>query len=568
MPAPAAGRTSERVVFLAFLAVPLAACPALWDQFTTVKWYALEALAAAWILAEVFPARSATLPSRPRGLRVLVPLLAALSVASALRMGLGAAVGPLVERLAFASLALCSYWLLRRGGKLLAPARAATALALATVTALGLAQALGRDPLAMLNASDGRGSTFGNANMAAQYVGLALLLLLAGPWPRRRARVAAEIAVMAAALGWLAVLGTRSVMLALGVTALAWAALAGGRSRRVVVAAAAVVAALGLAWWAGTWMLSPENRARKAASSEHRLAVWSDTLRMIADHPLGVGSGGFEDVFRSYQATGATFADERIVFRQPHNEPLRITAEEGVPFVVVLLAAVGVLARACWPVLRADPGRPTVRLVLAWSVFLAVEGFFQFPFAMAFGVLATAVLVGAAVFLAAGGTVASDRPAARWPWRAAGALAAAALLAGGARLALSESLFVARRSELAAQEAACRLDPRNLAACTMGAWLRSAQGDLAGGRAAAAKVLRRAPHYPPAIKLIAEQALAAGDRDAACVYLYAYDQLFRGQSTMAPELARSCPAALREQAARRVPSPHYRRFPLAGADAR
>jgi hypothetical protein len=81
-------------------------------------------------------------------------------------------------------------------------------------------------------------------------------------------------------------------------------------------------------------------------------------------------------------------------------------------------------------------------------------------------------------------------------------------------------------------------------------------------------VLRRAPHYPPAVKLLAQQALLAGDRDAACVYMAAYEALFRGRSTLHSELVDNCDPQRRAVATGRVPTPFYARFPLAGDDAR
>src|SRR5688572_30767201 len=100
MRAPAlASRVADAVAFIAFLAVPLLALPAFWDQFVTVKWYALEALAAGWLVAEVWAGGGRC----PRFLRENVLLAAAaavLALASVFRSGTGPALAPLVERLA------------------------------------------------------------------------------------------------------------------------------------------------------------------------------------------------------------------------------------------------------------------------------------------------------------------------------------------------------------------------------------------------------------------------------------------------------------------------------------
>jgi hypothetical protein len=140
------------------------------------------------------------------------------------------------------------------------------------------------------------------------------------------------------------------------------------------------------------------------------------------------------------------------------------------------------------------------------------------------------------------------------------------LLAAG-RVALSERLFVAHHNDLQAQERACRLDPRNVAACVMASWLRGSAGDVEGAREGLVSVLRRAPHYPPAIKLLAQQALVSGDREAACVYMAVFEALFRGGSSLHADFASSCDEGERQTAWQRVPSPHYERFPLAGQDA-
>jgi O-antigen ligase len=557
---------ADAVVFVAFLAVPLAVWPAFWDQYVTVKWYVLEVLAACWLLAEAW-AGSGGWPRFVRENVALVLPAGALGLFSVLRSGPGAALAPLVERTAVLALALCAYWWLRRRQESLAPARAASALALAVVTAVGVAQALGRDPLAALNAGDGRGSTFGNANMAAQYAALALLLLLLDrPWPRPRWRRAGEALVAATAAAWLLLLGTRSVILALGAGLAAPLLLARRTAPRKAVAVAGVAAVVALAWLAAARFLDEDRHGRKAASAEHRLHVWSDTVRLVADHPLGVGAGRFEDAYRPYQATGRGFADEMQVYRHPHSEYLRVAAEEGLPLLLLVGALLVRLA------VRVTQGarqreRPGLPLVAAGGAFLAVEATFQFPLALAFPALAAALLLGLALWHAEGAPeppAAPSRPAA---WRAATVLAALFLLWGSVRMARSEWLFVNARQDVDAQERACRLDPRNLPACVQGAWLRGAT-DLPGARAGLARVLRRAPHYPPAMKLLAQQALAAGDLQAACLYLTAYDTLFRGQSSLHGELAARCDENARRAAAARVPSPHYDRFPLTGADAR
>jgi len=120
------------------LAVPLVVSPLFWDQYLTVKWYALEVLAALWLAVEVWAVGSAGLPDFLRRQRWAVLALAALEAVSVLRQGAHAALGPLVERGAVCALVLCAYWSFRRRGPALELLRTSTAVALGVVLLWGV----------------------------------------------------------------------------------------------------------------------------------------------------------------------------------------------------------------------------------------------------------------------------------------------------------------------------------------------------------------------------------------------------------------------------------------------
>ena len=207
-------------VVLAFLAVPLVASSRFTDQFTSVKWYALEALGLAWFVAEWL--RRPTWPSFSRRAALGLSALVVLVVAGSLRQGPAWAMEPLLARSGFALVALASFAYFRRTGLAIGPLRAAVAVACAAVTALGFLQLAGLCPLPWLTAGDQVSATFGNVNMAAQFVALALVVLLAtaevGADPgRSKGAVAALPVVVAAGLVYLHFMGSRSVPLALAV---------------------------------------------------------------------------------------------------------------------------------------------------------------------------------------------------------------------------------------------------------------------------------------------------------------------------------------------------------------
>jgi O-antigen ligase len=526
--------------------VPLVVWPDLAEPYTASKWALLAVFAAAWLLVERLVHGSRGTPFFLRRTWPAWAPLAAIVLAGSLRNGLDWALEPLTARAAFVAVAFCGYWQFRRERAGPVPASGALLVSTLAVGAVCLVQVAGLDPLWWLPGGDHRSATFGNANMAAQFLGLASVFLLAahgeGKSGRRRERAAELCAAIAVAYAVL--VGARSAALALaaGVAALAGLGrLRRGRAARIGVAAAVLGALAALPAPGPVGPLSAELRQSKSASAGWRLAVWSDTLRLVADHPAGVGAGNFEHAFVPYALAGRAKPGEAIVFRSPHSEPLRLVAEEGIAGALLLLGLLGALARALhrsrsfagW---RSGDGA----LLVSCGAFLSVESLFQFPFELAFPALVSAQLVGLAL-------ASTDEPEAARASRRARARLADVLCALGAlafavaagRL-VSARVLAGRTADAAALERACALDPRRLEACTQAAWLRGTAGDHAGLRKGAARVLERAPHYFPALKLLGEDLLAEGRTAEGCLYLRRYDALFGGRSSASEFVRARC----------------------------
>src|SRR5687767_2377875 len=190
--------------------------------FASPKWHLLVWCALLLLIAQL--ARPHALPA-PRFLvdvRFALILLAGLAVASCLRNGLPASVAPLVARAAGVALVVALAAELRLHPTSLGLIAGAVCLSASLIVAAGLSQLVGLDPLAALPGGDQRSSFFGNVNLAAQFLGFAVImmfLLRGGSGPRMRAAVDA---LMAATLAYLHLLACRSVLLALGVAALFW----------------------------------------------------------------------------------------------------------------------------------------------------------------------------------------------------------------------------------------------------------------------------------------------------------------------------------------------------------
>jgi len=489
----------------------------------------------------------------------------------------------LLDRISFVLLSLAAYWYFRRNqawtGAITLGCGAATALVVGVV----LAQTLGWQPLASLRAGDQRSAFFGNVNIAAQYLGFAVILMLAGPAGESRSRAAAALreTLATASLVCLYFLCCRSVLLALGGALIVLLATerrrAASLARMLAVTAAAIVCLLYFGPRLGgrsalLHFLSPEVLAQKAGSADLRLAVWRSTLGLVRDHPLGVGSGNFGDAFIPYQLGLATIPGEAVLFRTPHNEYLRAFAEEGVLFGVIAAVLLVSLLRELHGSPRIERWRSGPGALLGTAAtFLAVEAFFQFPLGTAFGCLMAAVLLGLALATLEppppGPEGEAPRRESRGRWRALGTLVAGAALVLLGRSVASELLFVNRRGDVAAQEMACRLDPRNLPACVTAAWLRARAGGPGEARALLLRVLRSSPYYHPAIRLLGEEAVARGDREEGCLYFWVHDQLFRERSAVHEQVGPLCGGAAPARLPAGITMPYYGTLPVAGSDA-
>jgi O-Antigen ligase len=564
----------EALVLAMFLVVPVCASSLFWDQFTTVKWYALHALAILLLLAQLRRYPSRPLPDLLKKLWLPMSALAALAVYNCVRSGLAVAMQPLLERFTFVTVALCLFGYLQRNQGDTDRIGIAVGAATVLVDAYGLAQELGFRPLPPLTAGDQRSSFFGNVNLAAQFLGFATLFLLSlrtrGAAGRPGRALALE-AVLVATFVYLYLLRCRSVFLALAAAAALW--LVKRPDAKWVLArtlpAAALIAFLlfrGAVPGATPLSTGPATAQAKASSFSIRLGLLEATLRMIRENPMGVGSGNYADQFVPYLSRGRLVPDESLLYASPHNEYLRVVAEEGWVFALLVAGVLAVFLRQLHRSSAIDRWRSDQGILLgSMIVFYAVEGAFQFPLSMAVGSMMAAFIAGLGLRCLsrppdAVGTSAVPRSrdrAVTAGWLIAASAAGVALY----RMAASEYLFVhsQRRVDL---ERACRLNARNTEACVLAAWTQIQAGDDPAARRSLAAVLKHFPYYYPAIKLLAENAFARGETGEGCLYFWIYDGLFRGASTLHGVLVERCPAGVLDGFRNRVPMPRYGEFPF------
>lgn len=293
------------------------------------------------------------------------------------------------------------------------------------------------------------GSTFGNRNVAAEAVAMAVpfgLGLL--PFGARDADARPRPTVVAVALGlelgYLAVARARGAWLggALGIAA--FLALRRPRLSRTALAASLALGALALlaAIVPGRWTQHDSldtKRYEPATRLVHdavdpsspvartRLALWRRTLALYAEHPLsGVGLGNFAVLFPRHAEPNARadgVLSAAIVPRRAHNDLLERLAESGPLGLGAWLALYAALGAAARRRARQDPSDGSAAACAGALAAFFGCGLTGFPFAMP----ATLFLFGVALgLLAIEGPAPAVAPAPGS--RAPGVLAGAALL--------------------------------------------------------------------------------------------------------------------------------------------
>jgi O-Antigen ligase len=215
----------------------------------------------------------------------------------------------------------------------------------------------------------------------------ALMLAVASTAGAPRVVAAVLGSVVAVWLAWLAVQNASTAAFALGLIPLSLFSFAGRRGARFGVIASGVALTVVLAATVGlgaTYRPGSESFATRALT-ERRLELWSEALDILAEHPGGVGVGGF--------ATTAPTAIRDGDARWAHQEFLQVGVELGWAglALVVLLFVWGFARLALHP-------RPDAYVALgaaslaALGIHASVDYVWHFP-AMP---LAAAALVGAA----------------------------------------------------------------------------------------------------------------------------------------------------------------------------
>ncbi len=201
-------------------------------------------------------------------------------------------------------------------------------------------------------------------------------------------------------------------------------------------------------------VLTIPNPAAERIRAEHlanpvgyaRWQMWESALRVIGDHPLGIGPGLYQYVYPRYAfPVESQIARYGKVARTPHNEYLQMGVEMGLLSLPVFAWGVGLVGRAAIAALRRRLHRWQRGLVVGTSgavvtmlVHAAVDSNLHEPALAIALTLCTAVILSAANLAAS--TVLPERSlrvSRRWLWATLGLALAAILAAGILRMGLA-----------------------------------------------------------------------------------------------------------------------------------
>ena len=120
----------------------------------------------------------------------------------------------------------------------------------------------------------------------------------------------------------------------------------------------------------------------KDPSAQVRFAVWANSLAIFKDHPiLGAGKGNFRFIYQLYARRVVKDPHFSPVSRlaNTHNDYIQLMAETGILGTTAFILVLTLLVRKFWRALKKNPDPRLITIVFALVAILA-EAFWDFPF--------------------------------------------------------------------------------------------------------------------------------------------------------------------------------------------
>ena len=378
--------------------------------------------------------------------------------------------------------------------------------------------------------------TFGNINLAAEFVGFSLALqfgTLMKRWKRDEPTLLLSI-LSALSIAYLYFTFCRSIWI--GVLGILIAALVLDRKviKKIIWIVALSVLFVFCVEFAIELLGHPKGTILKSMSV--RWILYLDTLKMILENPWGVGVGQFEFASLPYVSNLFPEHNERSIFLSPHNEFLHFLAEDGLCLSSATLVCIIGLVVSLWAeIKRIFSAHPEFTF---FSIILGVQSLFQFPLIDPFPYFLTALMLGYFFSLR------TTAPSLSYPLTPPFRYGLLAITCG-----ITAMFFVSFGTRYATRnfpnderinKVACAYGNRNWQACLNLSVFYGKKGEYAEAEIYARRILQWQPLNFQGIKALGFALLPQGKTREACTLLEQYDGFFQNQSSLHPLIQREC----------------------------
>ncbi len=378
--------------------------------------------------------------------------------------------------------------------------------------------------------------TFGENNMCAQFLSLALAMVL----PKTvdgESRLWRYVSTVASTLSliFLFIHQSRSALIGAGLT-ICFLILFSQRAERlriIVVVLTGFVLSLILTA-AQPWKFQIND---KSSSNSDRRELYIETLGMIQARPMGVGTGRFEFDSIPFLQGGQFQAGEGMIYKSPHSEPLRFLAEEGVIWTVIgILVSMGTLWSSNLIGAIRQRRFEAIRITALGLAFVP-EFLFQFPLQSAVAFFFFSTLVAALLHLHK--VPALTRPF-DWRIRLAGWGVAIGILAVGG--AISYSNFQATTASHPDDYVrSCERASSNWYTCSLAAQFSIESGHLDRAKTLMKNEISKRPFNFMALRNLGMAAWRQGDLVMACEYFIREQAILRSNNSNREFVEANCP---------------------------
>jgi hypothetical protein len=501
--------------------VPILRAPFLADYYASIKWIFLYGSAIALMLSRRVPLLRLQ-ATHKIGLALLV---------ASMVFAKGNSRDAFLLLICLAVLSLEVRRGLLEGNGLLDKIGRANCLAAIAVLSFGVCEMLGLEtsPHSIFPVS-----TFGYPNITAEFLGLSILLQIA---------LSGNLPLLMACLSYFYLLDSRTNMIALGLSVMAFTFLSHKKERALLLKKAFLCGVFGFAIVYAAHLHDPDaihlpafNSFISMAKQKTlflRLHRWANTIAMIKQNPAGVGFGNFEFSYLPYR--NAVFNDpeigENILAKTPHNDFLRAFAEGGLffGFSVILLFIIFMQQLLSFP-------REKSKLAIALMAYLSVDAMSDFPFYNPYPFLCACLVLGIFLNLKYKENLSLSRRKTFW---ISAPLIIFAVYCTGTYL-FSEFVEPGNEKKPEVAALACTLYPANWRVCVQAAYLETQSGQYFKGRHILEDVLKKNPNNFIATRVLYEVLLAGGLNIEACNTVARYNKILPEENDLTFTWLKDC----------------------------